>query len=131
MENADVFYTADEMQGFHWIRENASQADIILTTLQEDGNGSGGKVVAQTGNRVFIGHWIETANFLEKIDQLEQFYDVQTEGEWRIAFLQEVGADYIWYDKYAREFGGWKPSTVVYLEVVFDSPTVTIFQVNI
>jgi hypothetical protein len=130
-DNAEVYYQPDELLGYAWLaRESANSNDLILTTFDLSGRGSGGRLVAATGRRVFIGHWYETANFVEKIDQIRQFYDPNTSDSWRQNFLAEIGAVYVWYDGYARAIGGWNPATADYLNPVFTSDTVTIYRVQ-
>ncbi len=125
-----AFYQPDETQGFAWLRENASTNDLVLTTFDQNGKGSGGRVVAATGLRVFIGHWIETAHFEDKMSQIKQFYDAVTTDDWRRDFLNETKAMYIWYDESARQLGQWNPADASYLKPVFTSNSVVIYQVN-
>ena len=126
-----VYYTADELSASQWIIDNTVQDDVILTTFDWDTTGSGGKVVSLTGRRVFAGHWIETAYFDMKHEQLMQFYNNNTDEGWRREFLTDVGVTVIWYDENAREFGQWQPETADYLELVFDSDSVQLFVPNI
>ncbi len=125
-----AFYQPDEVQGFAWLREHATTNDLVLTTFDQNGKGSGGRVVAATGLRVFIGHWIETALFEDKMSQIKQFYDATTTDDWRRDFLNETHALYIWYDESARQLGNWTPMSASYLKPVFTSNSVVIYQVN-
>lgn len=130
-DNTAVYYQPDELQGYAWLaRESPNPNDLILTTFDLSGKGSGGRLVAATGRRVFIGHWYETANFIAKIDQVKRFYDSATPDTWRREFLADIGVVYVWYDDYARAIGDWNPQSVDYLEAVFDSSTVTIYKVS-
>lgn len=125
-----VFYNADELGARDWIIANTATDDLILTTFDWDTSGNGGKVVGMTGRRVFAGHWIETANFDFKREQLMQFYDVQTDDNWREEFLRDIGVDVIWYDEsIAESFGMWKPSENEYLQEVYESETVQLYTV--
>lgn len=125
-----VFVNPAENAGYTWLRQNGALDSISLTTFNEEGRGSGGKFVAETGLPVFIGHWIETAHFREKIEQVRQFYDPNTDDAWRQEFLKAVNITYIWYDEYAREMGSWNPSNADYLERVFTTPDLDIYQVR-
>ena len=125
-----AFYQPDEVKGFDWLRDHASENDLVLTTFDQTGKGSGGKVVAATGLRVFIGHWIETAYFDDKMSQIKQFYDPTTTDDWRRDFLNETKATYIWYDESARQLGKWNPADASYLKPVLTSNSVVIYQVN-
>jgi hypothetical protein len=125
-----VFYSADELQGYAWLRREANSGDLVLTTFDQTGQGSGGRLVAATGQRVFMGHWIETVDFDTKVAQIRQFYDGATDDEWRQNFLKDIGAVYIWYDDDARALGDWNPATAKYLDVVFESGNLTIFRLG-
>jgi hypothetical protein len=130
LKNTAVFYQPDELSGYAWLqRETTGRDDVILTTFDSSGQGSGGRLVAATGQRVFIGHWFETANFEEKMTQVRRFYEAETSDDWRRDFLNEIGAVYIWYDDYARVLGDWNLAEADYLEAVFSSETVTIYRV--
>lgn len=125
-----AFYQPDEVQGFAWLHEHASENDLVLTTFDQNGKGSGNRVVAATGLRVFIGHWIETAHFDDKMSQIKQFYDPATSDDWRREFLKETQTTYIWYDESARQLGKWNPSNADYLKPVLTSNSIVIYQVN-
>jgi hypothetical protein len=126
----EVYSQPHELRGYAWLaRESPNPNDLILTTFDLTGQGSGGRLVAATGRRVFIGHWYETADFTAKIAQVERFYNPDTPDSWRRNFLSQIGAVYIWYDEYARNVGTWDPESADYLESVFASDTVTIYKV--
>jgi hypothetical protein len=125
-----AFYQPDELLGYAWLqRETTRRSDVVLTTFDTAGQGSGGRLVAATGQRVFIGHWFETADFENKVAQVRHFYNSATHDDWRREFLNDIGAVYVWYDDYARATGDWDPSTANYLEPGFASDTVTIYRV--
>lgn len=134
MTATGVFYSAGEVEAGEWVTENMSQDSLILTTFDWDTTGNGGKVVALTGRRVYLGHWIETADFDTKRNLLGQFYDVGTDDEWRREFISSVGIDLIWYDETVTEFVekmdivGWNPSDAEFLEAIFESDSVTLYR---
>jgi hypothetical protein len=125
-----MFYSRDEYAGYSWLKQAAKPDEVVLTTLNSSGRGSGGRLVAATGQRVFIGYWFETIYFDEKVKQVKQFYDPATADSWRRDFLAAINAQYVWYDDYAREIGSWNPAGVNYLDAVFTSTTVTIYRVR-
>lgn len=122
-----VYYTSDELAASEWIIYNTDVDDLLLTTFDWDTTGNGGKVVAMTGRRVFVGHWIETKDFDLKREQLTIFYDPETSDEWRQMFLSDIGAELIWYDEFVENFGEWHPIQADYLTQVIESDTVQLF----
>jgi hypothetical protein len=129
IKNTQVYSQPDELAAYAWLRANTAPNDLVLTTFDLRGKGSGGRLVGATGQRVFIGHWFETADFEDKVKQVAQFYDPTTSDDWRRAFLKEVNAAYIWYDQDARAVGAWNPTNADYLQAAFTSDTVTIYKV--
>jgi hypothetical protein len=129
VEDNAVFYTQDELRSAEWIRDNTADDALILTTFNPDERGTGGVVVALTGRRVFSGHWIETAYFEEKTQQLETLYDADTSDDARQTFLSEIQADYIWYDSEAQATGAWLPDNADYLQPVFETQSIIIYEV--
>jgi hypothetical protein len=131
-QNSQVYAQPDELRAYAWLkRETTGRDDLVLTTFDLSGEGSGGRLAVWVGQRVFIGHWYETADFARKVDQLKQFYDSSTSDTWRQDFLNDINAVYVWYDDSARALGDWNPAGVDYLEAVFASDTVTIYRVNL
>jgi len=125
-----VFYNPDDLAAFAWMRrETTGRDDLVLTVTDAAGQGSGGRLVAALGQRVYLGHWIETADFATKVADMRRFYDPAAPDDWRRQFLAVTGAVYVWYDEDARRFGNWNPASAAYLEAVFSSGGVTIYRV--
>jgi hypothetical protein len=126
-----VFYSPDDLAAFAWMRrETTGRDDLVLTVTDAAGQGSGGRLAAALGQRVYLGHWIETADFADKVAAVRRFYDPTALDDWRRQFLKDIGAVYIWYDEDARRFGDWNPARAAYLEAVFSSGGVTIYRVT-
>ena len=123
-----LYYTADERAGLAWLRNHTPPDSVVLTVATRDHHGSGGRVVAQTRRRVFVGHFIETADFDRKVELVKRFYDPATSDAWRRDLLAEYNIEVVWYDRYAQELGAWNPVDATYLEPAFTSETVTIFR---
>jgi len=123
-----MFIDHDTNQAFAWLRRETSSDDVILTTFDDTGNGSGGLVVAQTGHRVFIGHWIETADFQHKTALVRQFYDASQPDTWRCEFVRMWNIVYVWYDDHARAQGDYSPALSPLFEDAYTTDAVTVFR---
>jgi len=55
LKKSECVLSPDEVQGFDWLRTNAATNDLVVTTFDQNGKGSGGQVVRQL-DWVFIGH---------------------------------------------------------------------------
>ncbi|MEZ4667335.1 MAG: hypothetical protein R3E39_05365 [Anaerolineae bacterium] len=128
-QSTNVFYQPDELAAYDWLRHQNQPEDLVVTTFSTNGTGNGSRIVAATGQRVFLGHWIETADFEHKMDLIRQFYSSSTPDSWRMSFLKDINATYIWYDESAKQLGEWNPSQFAFAEAVFASDTITIYKV--
>jgi hypothetical protein len=121
-----VVYLSDDMEaGWQWLRDNTYPYDTVLGSFQ-----SGGQLVAQTGRRTVLGHWIETVDYEHKRAEVTQFFDPQVPDQWRWTFMSQQGISYIWYGDEERKLGAWLPTSIKLLNPVFESPTVTIYRVD-
>jgi hypothetical protein len=129
-ETPALYLSPDERAALAWLDEHAGRDELVLTTSNGSYPGSGGMLASMAGRRVYVGHWIETADFGNKLDTLERFYDSNTSDAWRREFLDEIGARLIWYDADARALGAWNPADAPYLTPGFTSDDVTVFLVD-
>jgi hypothetical protein len=126
--DTSAYLSADESAAAAWVRANTPHDAVLLTTFDLDGRGSGGRVVAATSRRVYVGHWIETAEIDRKIADVRAFYQPQMGREARRAFLRANGIGYVWYDASAAALGAWSPADGDFV-LVFDSASVQVWQV--
>lgn len=129
-ENPALYVSPDLRQALAWLDEHAGRDELVLTTVSGAEPGSGGLLASMAGQRVFIGHWMETADFDAKVDALERFYGAETPDAWRRDLLDAIGASLIWFDATARELGAWNPASAPYLTREFASDEVSIFRVD-
>jgi len=125
-----LYLSPAAQQGLDWLSAHAGRDELVLTVSSASEPGSGGLLAAAAGQRVYIGHWIETADFDAKLDAVARFFDPATPDYWRQEFLESAGVHLIWHDAYAREIGAWDPDGVPYLEPVFASGDVAIYRVG-
>jgi hypothetical protein len=120
----DLYFTDAMRSGWQWIGAQTPDDSIFLASFE-----NGNRIAGRTGHRVVLGHWVETANYWNKLTDVQRFFTADTEDTWRLAFLQAQGADYVWYSADERALGSWQPQNASYLRSVFESGDVVIFQV--
>lgn len=125
-----LYLSPDVRQGLDWLGAHAGRDELVLTVSNSSEPGSGGLLASAAGQRVYIGHWIETADFDAKLDTVARFFDPATPEGWRQEFLESAGVHLIWHDAYAREIGAWEPGAAPYLARVFASGDVAIYRVG-
>ncbi|WP_420631470.1 hypothetical protein [Candidatus Leptofilum sp.] len=122
---ADLFFRpAAEIETVNWLRENGEGTAVVLGSYQ-----TGNLVAAQTGQRVMLGHWAETVDFVGKETAVNQFFNASTSDTWRQNLLHEFGIDTIWYGPCEQELGDFAPETAVYLTPIYQNKSITIFSV--
>ena len=74
-----------------------------------------------------MGQFFLTLNFNEKVDMVEQFWDVNTNDEWRRAVIEEWHITHIYVGQYERQL--MAESIIPPGEVVYDQDGVQIYEV--
>ncbi|MCC7447069.1 MAG: hypothetical protein IT324_06615 [Anaerolineae bacterium] len=120
--NRDSFVSGNTRATWNWINTQTPDSSVILSAFS-----SGGQIAAQTGRRVVLGHWIETADYLTKRDWVQQFFTDATSDDWRMNLLRNQRAAYVWYGPEERSLGAWNPANASYLRFVYQQGDVTLF----
>ncbi len=121
----DLFFRpAAEMETVNWLRENGEDTAVVLSSYQ-----TGNLVAARTGQRVMLGHWAETVDFVDKETAVNQFFDQSTSHSWRQNLLAEFTVGYIWFGPREQEMGNFNPATASYLLPLFQNENIIIFEV--
>lgn len=118
-DRASIYAAADQLDTI------ASWEDPILAAER-----TGLILAAHIGQRVVLGHVIETPFYAERLTRVSAFFDPATSDSARREFLSECGCRYVFFGPYERELGTWDPAQAPYLEAVIGVEDVTVFQVR-
>jgi hypothetical protein len=122
----DLFFRpVAEAEAVEWLRENTPVNATILGSYQ-----TGNYVAAQAGQRVVLGHWAETVDFVGKETAVAQFFHSETPDSWRQDFLQQYNINYVWVGPREQALGSFDPATAKYLTPLYQNKTITIFAVQ-
>ncbi|MFW6184855.1 MAG: glycerol-3-phosphate acyltransferase, partial [Chloroflexota bacterium] len=108
-----------------WLRDNTAREAVVLAAYQ-----TGNYVAARAGNRVVLGHWAETMDFVQKQQAVERFFRIDTSDEWRQALLREYGVDYVWHGPPEGWIGDFEPGAADYLQPVHRVGEVVVYRVE-
>lgn len=78
---------------------------------------------------VYAGHGHETLYHASKLARLLNFYEDNNNLESKKRFLANEKINYVLFGEYEKELGGFNPSSVDFLELVFDSTEVKLYKV--
>jgi hypothetical protein len=123
--NRDLYIPAETLAAWSWIDKQTPFESVILSGLVDGNNLTG-----RTGRRTVLGHWIETADYDLKSEDVRRFFSAATNDDWRLAFLQSQRVSYVWYGAEERALGDWSPSMAPYLRPVYETPPIVIYEVN-
>jgi uncharacterized membrane protein len=119
------FHSADQMAAFDWLGDHLAWDDTVLASYE-----TGNLVPAWTGRRVFLGHWAESPDWLERKAQVKTFFDDATANAWRLALLRQHDIKYVFYGPRERALGEFNPDHSEYLERVFRQGDVALYEVR-
>lgn len=118
------FYLSDDYErSFDWMKQNMTSDDVVLSEWI-DGN----FIPGYTGRTVYLGHGVETVDYLFKQQQTNWFYQNDLEIEEKIDFLKQSGIDYIFFSARTSELGNFDPKTKKFLHEEFVSDDVKIYR---
>ena len=118
------FLYRDDLAAIDWIDTHTDEADVVLSSLT-----IGHFVPGLAGNRVFLGSAVMTANFNHKNEEVNRFFDGQTDEAWRRDLLDRYDIRYLVYGNAEREVGDYDPDHSPFLVKVFDSQYTDVYQV--
>jgi hypothetical protein len=115
----------DEVAAMTWLEANGAVDEVVLSSLTV-----GQYIPAFTGKHAFLAHWAQTVDFYQKTKMVNQFFDDETSQARRQEILQMYEVDYIFYGPAEREIGNYTPASSPFLQQVYASPQVAIYQVQ-
>lgn len=90
---------SSEAGAFDWLDANAPKGALVLAAPQ-----TGLFLPAHASVHVLFGHWFETANAIERRDELSAFFGVMDDTE-AMSYIDAMGVDYIFYGPRERDLG--------------------------
>jgi hypothetical protein len=120
-----IFHERIELEAIDWLAAHTQPSDIVLSSCQV-----GNYIPVRAGNRVFLGHFLETIHAEEKENIVRQFFQAQTSDAYREEILLRYDITYLFYGPDERALGDFQPATRPYLEEAFTNGRYTIYEVN-
>ncbi len=115
----------EELDAMDWLEENAVASDVVLSSET-----IGQFLPAMTGTHAYLAHWAQTVNYFDKRDKVQQLFLQSTSDAQREQILQQFSVDYIFYGPVEQEMGQYQPANSPFLQEVYASPHVKIYQIS-
>jgi hypothetical protein len=113
----------DYARSYEWMKQNMEEDEVMLSEWI-DGN----FIPGYTGRTVYLGHGVETVDYLLKQQQVNWFYQDSLELEDKRVFLRDSGIDYVFFSDRTDEIGSFDPKTTEFLQEEFVSDHVKIYR---
>lgn len=120
-----IFHPASQLGAMQWL-DGVAAGEVILAVYE-----TGNVLPAYANARAFVGHGPETVNSEEKRQQAKQFFSRETADNWRRDLLKKFNIRYVYYGPNEKAAGDFAPSQATYLEEVYNSGDVQIFEVKL
>jgi len=118
-----VFIAADKITAARWLAERARQ-DVVLASYQ-----TGNFLPTVAHVRVFVGHGPETMHSEAKVAMLPPLFAAGND-DFRRRVLRDYKIIYLFYGPAERALGDFSPGQAPYLQQVYNTGTVQIYQVT-
>jgi hypothetical protein len=117
-----LFDSTDVMEAVDWLGDNSDWQDTVLAAER-----TGNLIPARIGHRVHLGHPIETAYYMLKVEQVAKFFGGPMTDDERRALLAECACRYVFLGPAEKELGDFAPPD--FLRQVFANDKVTVYEV--
>jgi hypothetical protein len=119
-----LFWSADLLAGVDWLGENSSWEETVLSSFE-----SGNLITARIGQRVVVGHWMETVDYEAKQEAVTRFFSGAMSDAERMKLLADHSVTWVLYGPREQELGDFDPASSDYLSLRFTNHSVKIYRV--
>ncbi len=109
-----AFRPAAEVAVFRCLAEQLDGRQAVVLSTYDSGN----PLPAWAPAYVVLGHGPESVGFAETEGKITAFYQSRTTDDERLAWLQEMGIDYVFWGPHERALGAWDPGSASFLSPV-------------
>jgi hypothetical protein len=120
-----AFLPIDQVRGFEWMAEMAPEGSIVIA-----GYRTSNAIPAWAPLRVPVGHGPESVGLEDLKPQVEAIYGNALTDQERWTWLRRNEVDYLIYGEEERALGEWVPDREGYLNEVYRSGSMVIFEVQ-
>ena len=118
-----LYLPCSEAEAADWLAEHADPDQLVLAYYP-----MGNYLPRVYPGKMFLGQLDFTTDLDNKLANVEQFWREETQDEWRRAFLQEWGINYIYQGQYENSIR--QGDIVPPGKIIFQNDQVTIYQVT-
>ena len=119
-----LFWPVSLLDGVDWLGANASWDETVLAGFE-----TGNLIPARIGQRVVLGHWMETVDYVAKREAVARFFAADTPDEERLDLLSGWNVTWVFYGPAERSLGDFDPGTAPWLLPAWQTAEVAVYRV--
>jgi len=104
------FRPAEEVAAFQCLADQERREAVVLSSYE-----TGNALPAWAPVFVVVGHGPESAKIAELLPRISAFYGSGTSAQTKLALLEELGVNYVFWGPHERTLGDWDPGTADFL----------------
>ncbi|MBN2566866.1 hypothetical protein JXB02_02145 [Candidatus Woesearchaeota archaeon] len=120
----DVYLTDDEISALDWLAQNTGDDDTVMSGLR-----IGNYIPRVAGNRVLLGHWAQTIDFVDRRAEVASFYANPTSLNAK-GLIGKFGINYIYAGSEEQALAGGNLSFGAGYEMVYTAGNITLYKVG-
>lgn len=119
------FLHIDEANTLDWLSVHTSDSDVLLAPETV------GRFVPGMGHtRSYLAHWAMTNRYFERRDNVQRFFQPDTDNTWREALLRREGVTLVLDTSFQQPSAATALAQAPWLELVQSTPTVHVYRVR-
>jgi hypothetical protein len=119
------FLHIDESNTLDWLSVHTSGTDVLLAPETV------GRFVPGLGHtRSYLAHWAMTNRYFERRDNVQRFFQADTDNNWREALLRREGVTLVLDTSFQQPSAAAALDRASWLELVRATPTVRVYRVR-
>ncbi len=111
-----LFRPAEEVRAFQSLAGQPTRESVVLSSYE-----TGNALPAWAPVFVVVGHGPESVGLDELLPRVEAFYRAETPSGEKVALLEDLGVDYVFWGPYERALGDWDPRRADFLSPFYQS----------
>ncbi len=119
-----LFEPTAVVEAMDWLGAHADWRDTVFSSER-----TGSYLPARIGQRVYLGHEMETANYPAKSKTAAHFFSATMDDAARLVVLRECACRFVFWGPHERALGSFQPDSAGYLRQVYATRDVTIYRV--
>ena len=120
------YIKSDNVLAMKWLKNNIIEEETVIAHPV-----NGNIIPAIAARKVYAGHWVETTDYKNKVNNLLWLFKNNGDDRQKKEFLKNSRIDYIFFSSMEDGLGDFNPEEKDYLRPVYKNGTVIVYKINL